>query len=236
VKNNGCATCGQTADQLQYSRFWSDIANTQLPPGHWLAILDTVATAKGLDTLETARLTAKLGTAVADASIKVWNVKYLEGDLTWRPETAIRECTIATCGVAGDPTWQSLWAAPPFPGYISGHSGFSAAAATILANYFGDNTAFCSQSDPNAGFPSIVTRCFTSFSQAAAEAGDSRIIGGIHFSFDNTAGLAVGQQIGNFDYANAFNSVPEPASLLILVSGVMALGFGRRRVAVSAAA
>lgn len=224
VLSKGCVNCSQTPAELELSRFWSDIVNTQLPPGHWLAILDTLAAEKGLSVLETARLTALLGVAVGDASIKTWNVKYLEDDLTWRPYTAITECTVAACGVAGDPSWQSLWASPPFPGYISGHSTFSEAAATILADYFGDDTPFCSTADPNAGFGSPVTRCFDSFSTAAAEAGESRIMGGIHFSFDNIAGLAVGKQIADYDFANAFTSVPEPGSLLLLGTAATILG------------
>ena len=42
------------------------------------------------------------------------------------------------------------------------------------------------------------TRSFTSFNQAADEAGLSRIYGGIHFSFDNAAGLASGRALGQY--------------------------------------
>lgn len=229
VRLKGCVDCGQTPGELEISRFWSDIVNTQLPPGHWLSILDTVAADQGLSVLETARVTGLLGVAVADASIKTWNVKYLEGNLAWRPYTAITQCTLATCGVAGDPNWDSLWASPPFPGYISGHSTFSAAAATILGDYFGDDTSFCSEADPNSGFATTVTRCFTSFSGAAAEAGQSRIFGGIHFGFDNIPGLVVGAEIANFAFANAFTAVPEPGTMLLLGTATALIGLRRRR-------
>ena len=42
------------------------------------------------------------------------------------------------------------------------------------------------------------TRSFASLSQAADEAGESRVVGGIHFEFDNQAGLAVGRKLGAF--------------------------------------
>jgi hypothetical protein len=39
-------------------------------------------------------------------------------------------------------------------------------------------------------------RSYTSFSQAAVEAGRSRVVGGLHFEFSNRAGLTVGRGIG----------------------------------------
>jgi hypothetical protein len=51
-----------------------------------------------------------------------------------------------------------------------------------------------------------VTRSFASFSDAAAEAGMSRIYGGIHWSFDNVDALAAGSQLGWF----AFDNVLKP--------------------------
>jgi hypothetical protein len=41
-----------------------------------------------------------------------------------------------------------------------------------------------------------ISRSYTSLMQAAEESGLSRIYGGIHFSFDNLTGLAMGQAIG----------------------------------------
>ena len=41
-------------------------------------------------------------------------------------------------------------------------------------------------------------RSFVSFAQAADEAGESRVVGGIHFQFDNTAGLAAGRALGGY--------------------------------------
>jgi hypothetical protein len=43
-----------------------------------------------------------------------------------------------------------------------------------------------------------VTRSFDSFSAAAAEAGQSRIYGGIHYQFDNQDGLALGRKVGSY--------------------------------------
>ena len=48
----------------------------------------------------------------------------------------------------------------------------------------------------------VVTRSFDSITQAAEEAGVSRIYGGIHFDFDNTAGLESGRDIGTYVVQN----------------------------------
>jgi membrane-associated phospholipid phosphatase len=93
--------------------------------------------------------------------------------------------------IKADDAWVPLIATPPFPSYTSGHSTFSGAAATVLADVFGDKQRFESTSE---GLPGV-TRTFTSFWQAAEEAGMSRIYGGIHWQFDNTEGLAMGKAL-----------------------------------------
>src|SRR5262249_7261675 len=82
----------------------------------------------------------------------------------------------------------------PFPEYVSGHSTFSGTAATVLTAAVGDNVAFNTSSP---GLPGIV-RSFTSFREAAEEAGQSRIYGGIHFQFSNQDGLNAGRELGRF--------------------------------------
>jgi hypothetical protein len=47
------------------------------------------------------------------------------------------------------------------------------------------------------GLPAV-TRSFDSFGAAAAEAGRSRIYGGIHYQFDNVNGLAAGAQLADY--------------------------------------
>lgn len=64
---------------------------------------------------------------------------------------------------------------PNFPSYVSGHSTFSGAAAEILA----------------ARFPAMANW----LRAQADEAAMSRLYGGIHYRFDNDAGLALGRQI-----------------------------------------
>jgi hypothetical protein len=48
----------------------------------------------------------------------------------------------------------------------------------------------------------VAPRHFSSFEQAAQEAGMSRIYGGIHFMSDNLAGLQLGGEVGNYVLQN----------------------------------
>src|SRR5437764_11495372 len=48
----------------------------------------------------------------------------------WRPVTAINY-------VEPELNWASFIVTPPFPDYVSGHSTFSGASATVLASFYG---------------------------------------------------------------------------------------------------
>ena len=50
-----------------------------------------------------------------------------------------------------DLNWMPLFATPPHPEYPSGHSTLSGAAATVLADYFGEATPFSVESDVMLG-------------------------------------------------------------------------------------
>lgn len=190
VKALGCSTCG-TAESKLIATFWASGAGSYTPPGQWLDIANDLM--QDLSTMEAARLTALVGASVADAGITAWNTKYLYD--TFRPITAIRTCTVDTCGVAGDPNWTPYLATPNFPSYTSGHSTFSGSSAGALASFFGtDSIQFCTAADPKAGLQG--QRCFSSFSEAATEAGMSRIYGGIHYEADNTRAVNAGKSIG----------------------------------------
>lgn len=175
----------RTFEQTVIALFWADGPGTVTPPGHWNLIAHTVAEARGNTLMDNARLFALLDLALADAAIVAWDCKYAFN--FWRPITAIRHDL--------DPAWEPLIVTPPFPTYISGHSTFSGTAAALLSSLFGtDNISFTTLSDD---LPRT-TRSFTSFSQAANEAGRSRIYGGIHYEFDNRDALAAGTALGQY--------------------------------------
>lgn len=185
----GRVSQNRTPDQTQIAQFWADGEGTVTPPGHWNEIAQTVAMQRGNNLMQNAYLFAMLNCTMADAAIWCWHCKFTYN--FWRPVTGIQQAgNDGNPNTAPDPTWTPLLTTPPFPAYTSGHSTFSGAASEVLAAFCGaDQFSFQSS---GAG----MTRSFVSFSQAAEEAGQSRIYGGIHWQFDNTDGLAWGRALG----------------------------------------
>lgn len=195
----------RTADQTDIARFWADGGGTATPPGHWNQIaIDNILQAD-LNLEASARTMALLNYALADAGISSWDAKYYY-DL-WRPITAIHQANQdGNSLTTADGLWQPLLVTPAFPTYTSGHSTFSGAAAAVLTELLGDQISFSSRADrgssgawpPLDDVSSLSVRSFDSFWDAAQEAGMSRIYGGIHFSFDNLAGLESGAAVGQW--------------------------------------
>jgi membrane-associated phospholipid phosphatase len=171
-------------EQKKIARFWSDDPMlTITPPGHWVSIALNLALDKNLNLEQFAELQARVGLAVNDAFIGCWHTKYIYNLL--RPSTYIRRHI--------DPTFEAVLLVPPFPEYPSGHSTQSAAAASVLTTFFGENYAFTDRTGSDNG---LEPRSFKSFNQAANEAGISRMYGGIHFRAAIEQGLEQGRCIG----------------------------------------
>ena len=172
-----------TAQQKTIADYWSDGPGaTGTPPGHWIAIVSQIARNDGLSLASAAEAYARVGIAVHDAFIACWNAKYVFN--LQRPVTYINSNI--------DASWTPYIVTPNFPTYTSGHSTQSGAAARVLADMFGTKS-FTDTTHTNHGLvPPQQPRSFKSFDEAAVEAADSRLFGGIHFAFDNYHGLASG--------------------------------------------
>lgn len=172
-----------TPEQRAIALYWADNAGESgTPVGHWLSIASQIVSERGLSAEDAARIMLLTSVAQADAFIATWGYKYT---LTLiRPRTYIRRVI--------DSTWEPLIPTPPFPEYPSGHSTVSAAAASVLASTLGDS-AFDDSTGLTIG---NAVRRFASFTDAAREAGLSRIYGGIHFPYGNLGGRALGECVG----------------------------------------
>lgn len=221
VKRLGSAvSADRTAEQTEIARLWAFGAGSVTPPGAWNSVAQQVAASNSMGIDASTRMFALLGMAEADAAISAWDCKNTYN--FWRPITAIREAdSDGNDETQADAMWVPLLTTPNFQAYTSGHSTFSSAAAAILRSVTGsDATSFTVSS---LG----ITREFTSFDAAAAEAGMSRIYGGIHFAFDNTMGLECGAALGQFTAAT-YLQVPGPAPA-VLLAGAGVMNVRRRR-------
>lgn len=155
-----------TPEQKRIAEYWHLDQGTVTPPGLWNNKARELAAGQKLSEKERLRVLSTLNVAMMDASIACWHAKY-----TWwvqRPFTAIHAHL--------DKTFVPYLVTPPHPSYISGHATVSGAAAEILKHFFPD------EAHRIEGW--------------AEEAAQSRLYGGIHFRFDNEAGLDVGRQVG----------------------------------------
>jgi hypothetical protein len=192
------STLTRNANQTEIAKFWENASHIPFN-----AIARQVTKRAQLSLFENARLFAQLNIALSDARIALWDSKYAHS--AWRPITAIVTGDGAEDdGSTSDAAWAPFLTTPAHPEYPSGHSGTGAAAAAVLAAWFGDEAEFtvASESLPE------VTRSYTSFSQAALENGRSRIYGGIHFQYANAAGQTVGRKVGEHVVANLFLVLP----------------------------
>jgi hypothetical protein len=230
VKSLGDAfSVTRTSDQTNQAYFWAAGDGTVKMTGMWNQIAQTVATTAGLSTAETAHLLATLNVAMADASTVAMSSIY--DAQFWRPETAIANGDMdGNASTDVNSLWAPLIKSPSLPEYVSLGATISEAAATVLASYLGDNVAFSLSSDINGDGSPDLTRNFTSFSQAAHEAGMAGVYGGTQFMTSVTDGQAIGANVANYVLGTDFALVPEPTgAVLVLCGGLFLLGARRRR-------
>lgn len=215
----------RTADQSDSANFWN-VAGGVAP---WIRAAIDAAQDSGQSTLQHASTLAQMLVSGADAPIGIFEAKYHYD--YWRPVTGIRAGDAdGNPDTAGDAGWTPFIVTPPHPSYISGHSAQAASTSAILAAAYGNARDFCLTWSGQ-------TRCWDSFSGAAEDAANSRLWGGIHWRFDNEAGLELGYAVADWTLnSKAFTAVPEPASwaMMILGFGVVGVTARRRRRIVAA--
>lgn len=195
--------------------FWAANPGTVSPPGQWLQIAEAVSNYDRNSLAEDVRLFFGVSQALLDAGIAAWDAKRTYDSV--RPVSAIpyyfRGQTIRSWagpglgaqwiqGQAWRPFQRPTNPSPPFPEFLSGHSTFSAAAATVIAGLRGSDTI------PLSGYVLATLPKFepvgqqisfssNSLSEAANWAGLSRRVGGIHFERADLLGRSLGRQVGN---------------------------------------
>jgi PAP2 superfamily len=151
-----------TRERIAIVHYWADGAGTHAPPGHWNQIAEKSIVTARMSEVRTARTLALLNTAMMDAAVSCWYTK----SFYYVPRPSQMDNGIKT-----------LTGLPNFPAYTSGHSTFSAAAATVLGYIFPESSS--------------------SFQAMADEASKSRLYGGIHYKMDCDGGLKIGKAVGD---------------------------------------
>jgi hypothetical protein len=157
-----------TREEIRIVHFWADGVNTYTPPGHWNTIAADDFIQQNFSEVRWARNMALLNMSLMDAAIACWDAKYTY----YSPRPSQVDAAIKT--------WTGL---PNFPSYISGHSTFSAAAATILGH--------------------IVPARKEQYNAMAKEASLSRLYGAIHYRSDCDEGLKCGNKVGSYAITRA---------------------------------
>ncbi|MES2681699.1 MAG: vanadium-dependent haloperoxidase [Bacteroidota bacterium] len=153
------------------------------PGGHWIKIAGQACRNLNFDETKTAETYALLTIGLYDAFLSCWAEKFTSHGI--RPETYINRLI--------DAKWLPYIQTPPFPEYTSGHSVISNASSYILTRVIPQPYTYTDSSEMYIGIP---PRSFKSFEQASAEAGISRMYGGIHFMPAITNGAEQGIKVG----------------------------------------
>jgi hypothetical protein len=204
--------------------FWAGGATGELPSAYWSQFAQFVSQRDGHSEADDIKLLFALSNALFDAGIAAWDAKRAYNSA--RPITAIRYLLAGqpmqgySAGPAGGlqthdgAAWlpfQPLFApCPPHPDFVSGHSTYSMASATVLRLFTGSDVFNHSVAIPARSLrydPTLpaadAALGWDTFTYAACEAGSSRVYGGIHFPAADLAGRGLGEQVGSAAFQKA---------------------------------
>lgn len=162
------------------------------PGAHWMGIANIACVEAKVSFSQAVEVNTILAIGLMDGFQSCWDEKYRSNRI--RPETAIRKYL--------DPKWTPFLQTPPFPEYLSGHSTISSVSAVILTHFFGNQFKYTDTVEVRFG---LKARTYSSFEQAAEEAGISRFYGGIHFMDAIENGQIQGNAVGKHVLGKVFN-------------------------------
>jgi hypothetical protein len=225
-----------TPHQKAIVEFMRDGPRSTGQSGHWLRFAQDVSRRDENNIDRDVKLFFAVGNVVFDAFIACWDAKRYHDSS--RPWTLIRHYYRGKkiVGWAGPgkgvktlpaedwhPYSPMTFITPPFPGFPSGHSTASGAAARMLALFtgsdrFGEVERRKAGVLTEPGFPCeiiqmrdgkiITDRTMTcdvalklpTFSATAEMAGISRVMGGYHIQTDNIEGLKLGRRVADYSW------------------------------------
>jgi membrane-associated phospholipid phosphatase len=228
-----------TPEQKATVEFMRDGPRSTGQSGHWLRFAQAVSRRDTHGLERDVKLFFAVAAACFDAFIAAWDTK--------RAYDSSRPWTLVRLYYAGKkvrgwlgpgqgvgelpaekwaPYSPASFVTPPFPGYVSGHSTVSGAAAKTLrlftgSDRFEDEDARRAGSLTEKGASHAVmmavdgerasadekacdvTLALPTFTATAELAGWSRVLGGYHIQSDNLAGLTLGRQVADVAWARS---------------------------------
>jgi len=187
VKRLGSATSTErTAEQTQLARLFASVTSSTVHWGLWNHVARDTARDHHLSLSETARLFALLNVSIHDGVQTSHTSKFVYA--LWRPVTAIRRADEDVNALTDpDTAWTPLLTTPAYPSHAGNQACVGASAARALALFYDtDAVPFNAVWIGSGGNPDV-TRAYSGFWQMATDQANSRVYGGIHFSFENEA-------------------------------------------------
>jgi hypothetical protein len=219
----GATSTVRTADQTATAFFYTANVIRQFN----IAARD-LATARALDTRDTARLLAMVNTVSADALMSVLNAKYRF--LFWRPVTAIAGAGVCpgqpsavtadgygpvpgfddgNAATVEDPCWRPLVTTPNHPEYPAAHGTNTSAMAEVFSEFLGtdqidlDIHGF----DPAGPAGNLnAVHHFDTADQLREEVINARLWGGLHYRRSSEVGVHLGEKVAHFGLNHAFKT------------------------------
>jgi hypothetical protein len=239
-----------TVEQKAIVEFMRDGPKSTGQSGHWLTLAKAVSRRDKNNTDRDVKLFFVVGNVVFDAFIACWEAKRHYDSS--RPWTLVRyyykgkkvkgwagpgKGVVLLPAEQWHPYSPSTFVTPPFPGFPSGHSTVSSAAARTLelftgSDRFGDKEKRLAGHLTEPGYKCAIIQMrdgklpkghekltcdvvltLPTFSATAKMAGISRVMGGYHIQSDNIGGLKLGRKVADYSwrkYKDYFNGTAVP--------------------------
>lgn len=175
------------------AEFWSDdiFQLTFEPAARQIAIANILVKQEDIRLDVAMELYAKMGMALCDAGIAVWNSKYLYNVI--RPIEYVRNVMEPGWNTAlNNPLNNVKSLTPEFPAYPSGHSCFGGSGSSVMAEIFGNNTSYTDVCHYGRAEFNSTPRTYQTIMEAGVENAYSRLPLGVHFRMDCDEGLRLG--------------------------------------------
>ena len=193
VKRVGAATSTERPDDRAIVvRFYAALSPTFL----FHSVARQLAAGQNQSLATNARILALVSIATSDSLVASFAAKYHY--LYWRPVTAIRAGdSDDNRKTDADAAFTPFITTPCFPSYPSNHASGSNAAIETLRRFYGSGGHAISLS---ATIPVVgsVTLNYTKLQEISHDIDDARVYGGIHFRFDQDAGVRLGRTVATF--------------------------------------